>query len=487
MDNNDELTISKLAPLIRRRKVSPLELTNFLLDRIQQLQPVINAYITITPETAISQAKKAEKEIIKGKYRGVLHGIPISVKDLFYTSGIRTTAGSQILKRYIPKENAVAVDRLLESGCILLGKTNLHEFAYGATNVNPHYGPVRNPWNVAHMSGGSSGGSAASVVSAQAVASLGTDTGGSIRIPAAACGCVGLKPTYGRVPLKGVIPLAGSLDHVGSLSRCVMDAALLFEAIAGRDPWAPYSGKRALSAIKKNIKGLRIGIPKQYFFSRLQPDVQQIVSAALAIFEQLGASICEINLKGMGSTASLAADITAGEAFAFHAKWLKQNPKKYGEDLLSRLEQSRNMSAFTYIQAQRKRAEYAEMMEQALDSVHLLLTPTLPVTAPRIDQKYVRIGNVQEDVRPVLLSLTRPANLSGLPAVSLPCGFSSEGLPIGLQIIGRRYGELTILRAGYAYESATSWHTHFPPDPKETQLSNREAKHEIQHYARGYK
>jgi aspartyl-tRNA(Asn)/glutamyl-tRNA(Gln) amidotransferase subunit A len=470
MDNNDELTISNLAPLIRRRKVSPVELTNFLLNRIQHLQPVINAYITITPEIAISQAKKAEKEIIQGKYRGALHGIPISVKDLFYTSGIRTTAGSQILKRYIPKENAAAVDRLLESGCILLGKTNLHEFAYGATNINPHYGPVHNPWNVAHISGGSSGGSAASVVSAQTVASLGTDTGGSIRIPAAACGCVGLKPSYGRVSLKGVIPLAGSLDHAGPLSRCVMDAALLFEAIAGRDPWAPYSGKTALSTIKKNIKGLRIGIPKQYFFSRLQPDVRQAVSAALAIFEQLGAGICEINLKGMGLTASLAADITAGEAFAYHAKWLNRDPQKYGEDLRSRLELSRNMSALTYIHAQRERAEYAEMMEQALDSVQLLLTPTLPVTAPRIDEEYVRMGKVRADIRPILLSLTRPANLSGLPALSLPCGFSSEGLPIGLQLIGRRCDELTILRAGYAYESATSWHNRFPPDPKQTQM-----------------
>jgi aspartyl-tRNA(Asn)/glutamyl-tRNA(Gln) amidotransferase subunit A len=466
MENNDELTISKLAPLIRLRKVSPVELTNFLLKRIDRMQPFINAYITVTSEIAISQAKQAEKEIIKGKYRGVLHGIPISVKDLFGTSGVRTTAGSQILKRYIPKENAVAVDRLLESGCILLGKTNLHEFAYGATNVNPHYGPVRNPWSFAHMSGGSSGGSAASVVSAQAIASLGTDTGGSIRIPAAACGCVGLKPTYGRVSMKGVIPLAASLDHSGPLSRCIMDAALIFEAIAGRDPWAPYSGKMALSTIRKSIRGLRIGIPKQYFFSHLQPDVRQALSAALAIFEQLRADICEVSLKGMGSTAPLAADITAGEALAYHAKWLKQKPQKYGEDVRSRLEQSMNMSALTYIQAQRKRAEYAEMMDQALNSVHLLLTPTLPVTAPRIDQKYVQIGNMQEDVRPVLLSLTRPANLSGLPAVSLPCGFSSKGLPIGLQLIGRRYDELTILRAGYAYESATSWHNRFPPDPK---------------------
>ena len=465
MVNNEELTISRLASLIHRRKLSPLELTNFLLDRIQRLQPFINAYITVTAEIAIAQAKKAEKEIVKGQYRGALHGIPISLKDLFYTAGVRTTAGSQILKRFIPKENAVVVDRLLESGCILLGKTNLHEFAYGATNVNPHYGSVHNPWSLAHIAGGSSGGSAASVVSAQAIASLGTDTGGSIRIPAAACGCVGLKPTYGRVSLKGVIPLADSLDHAGPLTRCVMDAVLLFEAMAGPDPWAPYSRKTATSSIRRGLKGLKIGIPKQYFFGRLQPDVRQAVSAAPNVFEQLGADICEVNIKGMEATSWLAADITAGEALAYHTDWLERKREKYGEDLRSRLTQSMNMLAKTYIQAQIKRAEYSERMEQALHSVHLLLTPALPVTAPRLDQKFVRIGNDREDVRSVLLSLTRPANLSGLPAVSMPCGFSWQGLPIGLQLIGRRHDELTVLRAAYAYESVTSWHKRFPPDP----------------------
>jgi aspartyl-tRNA(Asn)/glutamyl-tRNA(Gln) amidotransferase subunit A len=466
MNSRDELTISRLAPMIRSKKVSPLEITRFLLDRINRMQPSINAYITVASEIAISQARQAEKEIAQGKYRGILHGIPISIKDLFDTRGIRTTAGSKIMKRRIPKQNAEAVDRLLGSGCILLGKTNLHEFAYGATNVNPHYGPVRNPWNLAHISGGSSGGSAASVVSTQAIASLGTDTGGSIRIPAAACGCVGFKPTYGRISLSGVIPLAPSLDHAGPLSRCVLDAALMFETIAGRNPWAPYSGKTALTEIKKGPRGLKIGVPKQYFFSRLQPDIRRAASAALVVFEQLGAEICEVNLKGMELTGSLAADITAGEAYPYHADWLAQKPELYGEDLRSRLEQSAGMSAFTYIQAQRKRREYAEMMERVLDSVHLLLTPTLPVTAPRIDQKQVQLGNRREDVRIALLSFTRPANLSGLPAISLPCGFSSEGLPIGIQLIGRRFDELTILRAAYGYENSTSWHSCFPPDPE---------------------
>jgi len=263
MENNCELTIEALAPLIRRKKLSPVELTRFLLERISRMQPGINAYITVTADIAMAQARKAEKEICRGGYRGVLHGIPISLKDLFYTRGIRTTAGSKILRKFMPKENAQVVDRLLEAGCVLLGKTNLHEFAFGATNVNPHYGPVRNPWDRNRISGGSSGGSAASVVSAQAIASFGTDTGGSIRIPAAACGCVGLKPTYGRVSMAGVIPLAFSLDHAGPLSRCVMDAAFLLDAVAEPKVWAG-NPKRMTSEISKGIKGFRVGIPRQY-------------------------------------------------------------------------------------------------------------------------------------------------------------------------------------------------------------------------------
>jgi aspartyl-tRNA(Asn)/glutamyl-tRNA(Gln) amidotransferase subunit A len=459
MDNNDELTISTLAPMIRRRKISPVELTAFLLDRIHRNQPAINAYITVTAELATSQARKAEREIAKGRYKGPLHGIPISIKDLFYTRGIRTTAGSLILKNHIPGTNAPAVDRLLQSGCILLGKTNLHEFAYGATNVNPHYGPVRNPWNIRHMSGGSSGGSAASVVSAQALASLGTDTGGSIRIPSAACGCVGFKPTHGRVPMEGIIPLAGSLDHAGPLTRCVMDAALLFDAVAG--PSRPRVSSRS---IRKGIKEFAIGIPKQYFFSRLSSDVRQVVHKSVAIFEQLGARIREVDLKGMEETNQLAAEITAAEALAYHSKWLDKKARFYGEDLRSRMQQSRTMTALAYIHAQQERMQYAERMERAMDSVHLLLTPTLPIAAPRLDQR--DSARKFENIRSALLSLTRPANLSGQPAITIPCGFSPGGLPVGLQLIGRRNDEMTVLRAAYAYERATPWHKLFPPDPE---------------------
>jgi aspartyl-tRNA(Asn)/glutamyl-tRNA(Gln) amidotransferase subunit A len=470
MENNCELTITHMAPLIRQKKISPVEVTRFLLDRISRLQPVINAYLTVTADLALAQARKAEKEISKGNYRGVLHGIPISLKDLFHTRGIRTTAGSKILKDFVPEENAEAVDHLLDSGCILLGKTNLHEFAYGATSVNPHFGAVHNPWNPSRISGGSSGGSAASVSSAQAIASLGTDTGGSIRIPSAACGCVGLKPTFGRVSLQGVIPLSCSLDHAGPLGRCVSDVALVYEYISGAGQ-SLRAGK-----IGRGAKGFIVGVPRQYFFDRIQADVRRTVLSAISVFESLGAVIREIDLDGMEETARLASEITAAEALAYHDKWLKRRSHEYGEDVKSRLQMSRSLTALQYMQAQEERRAYTDRLARALDSVSVLACPTLPVVAPKLTQNEVVIGRTRRDVRVALLSLTRPANLSGLPAISVPCGFSSDGLPVGLQLIGRRFDEATLLRAAYVYECATPWHRKFPPDPVKTESSEHKGK-----------
>jgi aspartyl-tRNA(Asn)/glutamyl-tRNA(Gln) amidotransferase subunit A len=465
MENNDELTIERLAPRIRQKKISPVELTKFMLGRIERLQPVLNAYITIEAEGALAQAKAAEKEISKGRYRGPLHGIPVNVKDLFYTRGIRTTAGSKILQEFVPSENAGVVGRLLNAGCILLGKTNMHEFAYGATNVNPHYGAVRNPWDTTRISGGSSGGSAASVVSAQAIASFGTDTGGSIRIPSALCGCVGYKPTFGRIPTGGVFPLSGSLDHAGPISRSVLDAALMFDAVVDPGLWGVRS-IRTIGKIRKDVKGFKIGIPREYFFDHIHPDVRRAVLAAIDVFKQLGANTREIDLNGMEETARIAADITGCEALAIHEKWLQDSPERYGEDVRIRLEQNRTTPATAYIQALRNRDAYMQEFARALDSVDVLLAPTTPIVAPTIDEKEADTGTAREDVRSALLRLTRPGNLSGLPAISLPCGVSAERLPVGLQLIGGTYDEPAVFRAAYAYECATPWHRQFPVDPE---------------------
>lgn len=462
------LTIAQVARLLRARRLSPVELTRAVLERIERQQPRLNAFITVTADLAMRQAAAAEKEIMRGRWRGALHGIPVCVKDLFHVKGVRTTAGSRILADFVADETAVAVERLLNAGAVLVGKTNLHEFAYGPTNLNPHYGDVRNPWNPERMSGGSSGGSAAAVAAGLALAALGTDTGGSIRIPAAACGCVGLKPTYGRVPLSGVIPLAASLDHAGPLCRCVQDAAIVLGAIAGADPGDPWScgrpGENFSRELRRGLRGIRVGVPRQYFCERVQADVMRRVRGAVAVLSAEGASVREVDLEMMDETARLATVITHAEAILYHWRWLQTRPRDYGPDVRLRLEGGGTSSAAEYLQAQERRRAYAHAMDKVLERVDLLAVPALPVAAPRLDEASVRIGRRSEDTRLTLLRFTRPANLAGLPAISLPCGFTAENLPVGLQLIGRRLGERTLLRAAYAFEQATPWHEAFPPD-----------------------
>lgn len=458
MENDKDFTIAALAPMIRRRKISPVELTRFCLDRISRLQPTINAYITVTEKSALTQARRAEKEIAEGRYRGALHGIPVSLKDLFMTRGTRTTAGSRILEDHVPTHNAPVVDLLTDAGCILLGKTNMHEFAFGVTNVNPHYGPVRNPWDAARISGGSSGGSAASVVTAQAVASLGTDTGGSIRIPSAACSCVGFKPTYDSISREGVLPLSFTLDHVGPIARSVADAAILLDALI--QP-SERSRKPAAAGIRGGVKAFRIGIPRQYFFDHIQPGVRKAVLAAAGVFEQLGARLVEVNLKRMEETASIAAVITGAEAAAFHDDWLAEQPHEYGEGVRTRIEQGKTILATEYLQKMGSRLEYIREFDKALDRLDLILAPSIPVVAPRLDEAEVQAGRTRESTLSALLRLTRPGNIAGLPAISVPCGFH-QGLPVGLQLIGRRFEDHSVLRAAYAFERATHWHEQFP-------------------------
>ena len=460
--NDPNLTIAKIAPLIRRRKLSPLELTEFFLDRISRFNPSLNAFLTVTADLARKQARQAEKEIAAGKYRGPLHGIPISLKDLFYTKGVRTTGGSKILRRFVPKENAFAVHRLFQAGAVLLGKTNLHEFAYGVTSINPHFGAVRNPWDLERIAGGSSGGSAAAVSAGLCLASLGTDTGGSIRIPSAACGIVGLKPTRGLVPMDGVIPLAFSLDHAGPMCRSVRDAGLMLNALINATPGIAIVNY--LRDLRDGVRGLQIGLPKNYFFEGLQREIRAGVLDACRVLERLGARIREVRLKGIEETARLVAEITVAEALAFHWNCLRRRPQDYGPDLRERMEKSMNQPTVVYLQAQEKRREITRTFAEVFEKVDALVAPTLPVVAPPLSEKEIRIARKKEPVRGILLRFTRPGNLTGLPAITLPCGFSPEKMPIGMQLLGRSHDEAKLLRIAQAYEEATPWHEIFPPE-----------------------
>jgi aspartyl-tRNA(Asn)/glutamyl-tRNA(Gln) amidotransferase subunit A len=459
--NDSHLTIARIAPGIRRRRISPVELTDYFLDRISRFNPSLNAFLTVTADLARKQARQAEKEIAAGRYRGPLHGIPIALKDLFYTKGIRTTAGSKILRKFIPGQNARAVDRLFRAGAVLLGKTNLHEFAYGVTGVNPHFGAVRNPWDPDRIAGGSSGGSAAAVSAGLCLAALGTDTGGSIRIPASACGIVGLKPTRGLVSLDGVIPLAFSLDHAGPMCRSVRDAALMLNGLA--DTARGLAAADYRRDLREGIRGLRIGVPKKYFYEGLQAGIRAEVFEALKVFERLGAKIREVKLRGIEDTARLVAEITVGEALAFHWNRIRRRPQDYGDDLRERMENSLNQPTVVYLHAQEKRRKIAEIFAEVLEKTDVLAAPTLPVAPPLLAEKELRIGRKKQPVRAILLRFTRPGNLTGLPAISVPCGFSPEGMPVGLQLIGRSFDELTLLRVACAYEQATPWHERFPP------------------------
>ncbi|MBI4482941.1 MAG: Asp-tRNA(Asn)/Glu-tRNA(Gln) amidotransferase subunit GatA, partial [Acidobacteria bacterium] len=427
-------TLSELGDLLRTRAVSPTEAVRATLDRITELNGTLNAYITVLADQAEAQAREAEREIRSGRYRGPLHGVPISVKDLFHIPGARTTCGSKILQDFVPTEVATAVQRLRSAGAVLVGKTNLHEFAFGVTNINPVFGTVRNPWDLDRIAGGSSGGSAAAVSAALCSASLGTDTGGSIRIPSALCGIVGLKPTYGRVSRHGVVPLSWSLDHVGPMTRSVKDAALMLGVIAGRDGKDPSSARAPVpdfaSSLPDHLRGIRLGIPREYFFDQVDAEVLEAVRRACRLLEESGATSREVSIPRMDSIPSMYL-ITYAEAASYHEKNLRERPGDYGADVRGHLEFGSTLLATDYLKAQRLRNLFRRELKAVFETVDALLTPTVPVPAPRSDQSTVTIGNVEEDVRSALLRFTRPFNLAGVPALSVPCGWTRSGLPIG--------------------------------------------------------
>jgi aspartyl-tRNA(Asn)/glutamyl-tRNA(Gln) amidotransferase subunit A len=454
-------SIEEVAKLFRKRKLSPMELTKLMLARIEQLNPKLNAYITVTAELALAQAKKAEAELFaprgrKGHLdRGPLHGIPISLKDNIYTQGIRTTAGSKILSDFVPQHDAPVVTMLKAAGAVILGKTNMHEFAYGVTSNNPHYGPVRNPWDLERIPGGSSGGSAAAVAAGLCYGSIGTDTGGSIRIPAALCGIVGLKPTWGRISCEGVVPLSPALDCTGPLARTVRDAAILTEAIYLRVAREPDLSKPA--TLRLDTRKICLGIPRQLFFDALSTEVRQAFDSAVRDLCKAGMTITDISIPLLDEVEEAGNHLAWVEALLFHSQqgYFPARASDYGEDVRSRLETGAKVSALDYLQALEIQKQLVVQLHIALaeSDADAIIVPTTPIVAPLMNEETTRIGAHEYPTRALLLRLNRPANLAGVPAISLPCGFAPSGLPIGLQIMGGVSSEAVLLRIAHAYES----------------------------------
>jgi aspartyl-tRNA(Asn)/glutamyl-tRNA(Gln) amidotransferase subunit A len=462
--NPTDLTLAEAAEEIRTRRLSPLELTEAYLRRIERANPALNAYVTVTTERALADARRATEEIAAGRYRGPLHGIPIGLKDLYDTAGIRTTAGSKVHADHVPTQDSTVARRLAEAGAVLLGKQNTHEYAWGVTTNNPHYGPTRNPWDPTRIPGGSSGGSGAATAARLACASMGTDTGGSIRVPASLCGVVGLKPTYGRVSKAGVFPMSYLLDHAGPLTRTVEDAALVLGAIAGYDAadfaTVPVPVDDYRSRLAEGIRGLRIGVPRQLFFAVLTDEVRSAVEAALGVLGRLGATVVDVDLPGLPPPIL---GMVVAEAKHIHADTLAHRPGDLGADLRAFFEVPA-LDGVQFAEAVRLLYAYGEEVRRVLEPMDLLVTPTTPLAATRIGEETVAIGPTELPVFLAMTICTVPFNVAHLPALSVPCGFTAGGLPMGLQLVGRPFDEATVLRAGHAYERATEWHTRRPPE-----------------------
>jgi len=447
------LTIHDAARFLKQKDISPVELTQAHLERIQLMDKHLNSYLTVTPELALQRARQAEAEILQGNYLGTLHGIPLALKDLYETQGIRTTAGSTFFSDYIPEADAAVVQRLKEAGAVILGKVNMHEIALGVTNENPHYGDCCNPWDVKRISGGSSGGSAAALATALCMGALGSDTGGSIRIPSALCGVVGLKPTYGRVSLRGVIPLSWNLDHAGPMGRCVGDVAILLQAIAGYDPQDAWSidmpVEDYLSKQVSNLGGWRIAMAGDDYFTDheiVEKEILQAIEDAGKVFEKLGAQVEQVPFANAREAAMANGLMTPADAAAFHHQRLSENPQGFGADVLKRLQTGAAYTSTEYSLARRMQTILRCKFQEFFNEYDLLLTPTTPITAP------LRGSADAVDRARLLTRFTAPFNLTGLPALSVPCGWSREKMPIGLQIVGKPWAEKKVLLAGALYE-----------------------------------
>ncbi len=467
------LSIRQAAEDIRSGLITPSELVAETLERIDALDNDIKAFVTVMRDQAFEVAERLERELRTGLYRSQLHGIPIGVKDIIAVKGIRMTAGSKVLADYVSQEDAMVVEQLRKAGAIVIGKTNTHEFAYGTYTP-----PTRNPWDQTRIPGGSSGGSAAAVAAGMCLGAIGSDTGGSIRIPAACCGVTGLKPTYGRVSCYGVIPLSWSLDHVGPLARSAEDCAIIFDAIAGYDPRDPSSSpiyrgssgppSRATTTLitgpegrsMLSLQGLKLGTPQEAFVAPLDPEVRTAWHAALLVLKEEGAEIVDVELPP--ATMEMYRTIQMPEASLAHMQrgWLSEHRDDYTELTRQRLLEGQQIPAVDYLHAQHQRRIFSTTIRSVLQRVNALVLPTLPIPAIPIEQagQEINIDGVSQNATVALLRLTMPFNLAGVPAISFPCGFTTNGLPIGLQIAGKPFEESTVLRIAYAYQQLTDWH-----------------------------
>lgn len=461
------LSAGQLSPLIRNKKVSPVEIVEAQLARINALEPTLNSFITLMRDEAIAAARQAEQEIQAGQYRGPLHGIPLGLKDMYYVRGAPNTSGFRLFDDFFPEFEGTIVTRLREAGAIFLGKMNLHQLAYGITGENPDHGHMHNPWGPELIAGGSSGGSASAAASGECTFAMGSDTGGSIRVPGALCGLAGLKPTYGRLSCHGIAALSLSMDHPGPMARTVEDCALAMNVVAGYDPNDPASANVPVpdytKALDGDVRGLRVGVPREYFEVPLDPQVERAVRSAIDVLGDMGAVVTEVSWPMYHYAMAIGVTIQLVEVTAYHRKLvLAHGPQLYAPVRLL-IESGFFISAADFLQAQRARALLSRQSRDLLEDVDVLAGPMTPITAHKIGATEVKVGDIVMGSRPALTQYTRPFNLNGFPAITVPCGFSDDGLPIGLQLAGRPFDEETVLRAAHAYEQATDWHRRRPP------------------------
>jgi aspartyl-tRNA(Asn)/glutamyl-tRNA(Gln) amidotransferase subunit A len=461
------MSLTAVAKAIAAKKISSRDATKSCLDRIAAWQPRLNAFMSIEAETALAAADVADAALAKGNISGVLHGVPLAHKDMYYDAGHVVTCGSKIRRDFVPTTTSTALQRLKNAGTVRLGSLQMVEFAYGPTGHNPHYGPVCNPWNVDHITGGSSSGSGSAVAARLTFAALGSDTGGSIRMPAHFCGVTGLKTTVGRISRAGAMPLSQSLDTVGPLARTVEDCALLLGLMAGADPEDPTAVSGSLpdymAATRGEIKGLTIGVPGAFYVGELDPEVARVLDETIAVFKREGASIVQVELPDQRQLTAACQIVLATEAAAFHKRWMIERPGDYGAQVLMRLQNGLAISGVSYLEAMRWRGSALAAHLAATAGVDAVLAPAAPVPAPTIAESDVGNSPDAEAVIQRLTRFTRPINYLGLPSLSIPSGFTSRGLPVGMQLIGRSFDEAMLLRIGAAFQRATDFHDRVPP------------------------